>query len=334
MASSIETYLNQIINAVYGREVRSAIHDGIKECYDDVTNSKTIADAAAETAELASKNLPYVGSNGNWFIWDAEKAAYADSGESSKGPSGTVKIGTVTTGTAGSSAAVTNSGTETAAVLDFTIPTGPTGPTGPIATVSSYKTEYQTSTSGTTVPSGTWSTSVTASKGSYLWTRTTVTFSNNKTIYIYSVAYQGMDGSGAVTKVNGYDGNVTLTASDVGAIATTAGAVGSTNLAASAVTNEKLATGAVTTAKLASAVRSVAKTATIDVSSWSSKAVTITVNGVTTDNNVIVSPDESSREVYLNCGVRCTEQAANQLIFKCDETPTAALTVNVLIINV
>ena len=53
------------------------------------------------------------------------------------GPTGTIAVGTVTTGPAGGSVSVTNSGTSTAAIFDFTIPvgdtgsTGPTGPTGP-----------------------------------------------------------------------------------------------------------------------------------------------------------------------------------------------------------
>jgi hypothetical protein len=49
------------------------------------------------------------------------------------GPSGsaaTIAIGTVTTGASGSSASVTNSGTSSAAVFDFTIPQGPKGDTG------------------------------------------------------------------------------------------------------------------------------------------------------------------------------------------------------------
>jgi hypothetical protein len=49
------------------------------------------------------------------------------------GPAGsaaTVSIGTVTTGAAGTQAAVTNSGTATAAVLNFTIPQGAAGGTG------------------------------------------------------------------------------------------------------------------------------------------------------------------------------------------------------------
>lgn len=43
------------------------------------------------------------------------------------GPAGTIAVGTVTTGSAGSSAAVTNAGTSTAAILNFTIPRGDVG---------------------------------------------------------------------------------------------------------------------------------------------------------------------------------------------------------------
>lgn len=47
------------------------------------------------------------------------------------GAAATISVGTVTTGAAGSSASVTNSGTTSAAVFDFTIPAGATGATGP-----------------------------------------------------------------------------------------------------------------------------------------------------------------------------------------------------------
>lgn len=46
------------------------------------------------------------------------------------GTAATVSVGTVTTGAAGSSAAVTNAGTSAAAVFNFTIPRGATGATG------------------------------------------------------------------------------------------------------------------------------------------------------------------------------------------------------------
>jgi hypothetical protein len=46
------------------------------------------------------------------------------------GTAATIAVGTVTTGAAGSSATITNSGTSSAAVFDFSIPTGNTGATG------------------------------------------------------------------------------------------------------------------------------------------------------------------------------------------------------------
>lgn len=51
------------------------------------------------------------------------------------GTAATIKIGTVTTGTAGTSAKVVNSGTTSAAVLDFTIPQGLKGDKGTAATI-------------------------------------------------------------------------------------------------------------------------------------------------------------------------------------------------------
>lgn len=47
-----------------------------------------------------------------------------------QGPAGTITIGTVTTGAVGSSASVTNAGTSTSAVLNFSIPRGDTGAKG------------------------------------------------------------------------------------------------------------------------------------------------------------------------------------------------------------
>lgn len=52
------------------------------------------------------------------------------------GPSGSVTVGTVTTGAAGTSVSITNSGTASAAVLNFTIPRGNTGDNGNAATIA------------------------------------------------------------------------------------------------------------------------------------------------------------------------------------------------------
>ena len=53
-----------------------------------------------------------------------------DGADGAPGAAATIQIGTVTTGTAGSQAAVTNTGTENAAILNFTIPRGNTGAQG------------------------------------------------------------------------------------------------------------------------------------------------------------------------------------------------------------
>ena len=59
----------------------------------------------------------------------------ATGGSGTQGPAGTIQIGTVTTGAAGSSAAVSNAGTPQAAIFDFTIPRGNPGTAGAAATI-------------------------------------------------------------------------------------------------------------------------------------------------------------------------------------------------------
>ena len=45
MASKIEEFLNKILSSRYGKDVRQAIHDGIKQCYSDVANPDLNIDA-------------------------------------------------------------------------------------------------------------------------------------------------------------------------------------------------------------------------------------------------------------------------------------------------
>ena len=67
------------------------------------------------------------------------------------GVAATIAVGSVTTGAAGSNAAVTNSGTSGAAVLDFEIPRGATGATGPVI---ARRYLYSTSTTAADPGSG------------------------------------------------------------------------------------------------------------------------------------------------------------------------------------
>ena len=75
--------------------------------------------------------------------------------------------------------------------------TGPQGNTGPTGNgIKSTAITYQVSSSGTTVPTGTWSTNVpTTSAGQYLWTRTITTYTNSTTTTSYSVSRNGSNGA-------------------------------------------------------------------------------------------------------------------------------------------
>lgn len=75
MAGKIAESLDKIKNAVYGVEVRDAIHDSIKECYDDVTASKTLADKAAGNATSAANNANTAAGQANSAATNANNAA-------------------------------------------------------------------------------------------------------------------------------------------------------------------------------------------------------------------------------------------------------------------
>lgn len=62
--------------------------------------------------------------------------------------------------------------------------------------VASTTVEYQASTSGTTVPTGTWSPTIpTVAQGSYLWTKTTTNYTSGNPTVGYSVARMGVNGA-------------------------------------------------------------------------------------------------------------------------------------------
>ena len=78
----------------------------------------------------------------------------------------------------------------------FSFAVAMSGTNGTSVSVSSSVAEYQTSTSGTVVPTGNWSTTVpSVAEGQFLWTRTTVTYSDGKKAVSYSVSYKGTNGT-------------------------------------------------------------------------------------------------------------------------------------------
>lgn len=74
--------------------------------------------------------------------------------------------------------------------------TGQKGQDGTSIKITSKSVTYQTATSGTTAPTGTWSTTVpTVNNGQYLWTKTTVQYSDGNKTEAYSVSYKGTNGT-------------------------------------------------------------------------------------------------------------------------------------------
>lgn len=128
------------------------------------------------------------------------------------GQAATISVGSVSTGAAGTSASVINSGTSSAAVFDFVIPQGAKGDTG------------STGASGTNATI----TNVTASVDGNVGTPSvTVTMGGTESARTFDFAFSNLkgadgQGSGTVNSVNNVspdgNGNVTLTASDVGAL--------------------------------------------------------------------------------------------------------------------
>lgn len=145
--------------------------------------------------------------------------------QGAQGDSGTLSVGTVTTGAAGSSASVTNSGTSTAAVLNFTIPRGDTGAAGTNGADGVSLTPQGTYGSGTTYSAGDV---VLDQNSSWVYINVTPgsgnappTLPTESNTYWQLLARAGVDGtgSGTVTSVNSVapvaGGNVTLHGEDV-----------------------------------------------------------------------------------------------------------------------
>lgn len=73
---------------------------------------------------------------------------------------------------------------------------GTNGSNGSSVTVKSTAITYQVSSSGTTTPTGTWSSTIpSVSAGQYLWTKTVVTYSDGKSTTSYSISRNGTNGT-------------------------------------------------------------------------------------------------------------------------------------------
>lgn len=93
-----------------------------------------------DDVETLSENPPYIGANGNWFVWDTNTGEYVDSGVDA---SITITIADVTAIAPDADPYVTNTGTNTDPIFHLFIPKGEKGD----APITKYS---QTLTAGTT----------------------------------------------------------------------------------------------------------------------------------------------------------------------------------------
>ncbi len=146
-------------------------------------------------------------------------------------------------------------------------PKGEDGKDGDSVTVTSTSIQYAISTSGTSTPTQ-WSNSVLEpEQGKFLWTRTTVTFSDGKSAVSYSIAFSGSDGktediSGIISsnippespKVNQFWNDTSTVPNVLKVYRSGNGWVvyqfSAENIAAKAITTDKLAVNAVKAANI------------------------------------------------------------------------------------
>ena len=81
------------------------------------------------------------------------------------------------------------------------------------------------------------------------------------------------------------------------------------------------------------AVSKTEKAVVLPASGWSGLNQTVSVEGVTADNTVIVTPAPDSYTACLEAGVYCSGQGAGTLTFTCSTAPSASVTYNILILE-
>lgn len=191
---------------------------------------------------------------------------------------------------------------------------GEKGDTGDAASIVSTAIEYQTSSSGTTVPSGTWSSTVpTVAQGDFLWTRTTLTFNSGSPIVSYAVSYAGVDGQGSPSSATPQ--------MDSGS--------GSAGIGTSFSRDDHIHP---TDTSRAAVSDFVSFTVTLTTAGWSNNAQTVSnANFATNGYAYIVSPASSSFSAYAEAQIYADDvTTSGQMTFHCEDVPSSALTVNIV----
>lgn len=179
------------------------------------------------------------------------------------------------------------------------------GTTGPAPVIVSNVRTWQASANGTTIPTGTWSSSIPAgTPGGYIWSRTVLTYDNGSEVTIYTVAYQGNDG-------------ISAPGSQVPLVDQGAGAVGTAN-AFAREDHRHPAPG-------------VTFQVTLSAAGWANGAQTVSsASFAAIGYAYFVSPDEASKDEFAECKVYAEDVTTDgAMTFHCSAVPESALSVNV-----
>lgn len=228
---------------------------------------------------------------------------------------------------------------------------GEKGDTGNPATLNSSAISYQTSDSGTVVPSGTWSSTIpTVAQGKYLWTRVTLAFNTGSAVTSYSVSRMGIDGTGAVSTVCGVspnsNGNVVLEAADVGALPSAGGTLtGDIAMSGNKVTGLGAPSGNADAANKSyvdtalNGVKTVSVSATLTVAGWTGSAPyvqPVTITGLTDAKKAMAYPvygSDTATNLSLKeaCGmVSFASRSGGTMTFTClEDKPTVDIPITV-----
>jgi hypothetical protein len=74
-------------------------------------------------------------------------------------------------------------------------------------------------------------------------------------------------------------------------------------------------------------------TGTLTTAGWAANMQTVTVSGVTSSNNIMVSPTPASFNDWSTSGTYASAQNTNSITFYCGVTPLVNLSFTVLIFN-
>ena len=94
-ASGVDAYALKAEGYAIGKQNGTPVSSGSPYYHNNAeyyagqaSSSATAADSAADRAEAAVINEPYIGANGNWFVYDFSTQAYVDTNVDATGPAG------------------------------------------------------------------------------------------------------------------------------------------------------------------------------------------------------------------------------------------------------